>query len=143
MYEFVNEKRGLQRLPTVKSVEAKIESFRHFERGWHYGSGGPSPQKVVDDAILWSLYLKGLRLYDLDAFAGDSGEILLSAIKDDHSIDVIVEVDGSVSVAYDRNDVQESYRPRMSAIDAQNMWQGWWGFKSLRLHHLFKLFKNC
>ena len=96
------------------SVDLKVRSFAYLEKGWHYGDGGPSPKDVVSVALRLSSYLRALGLYNIDAFAGDSGEISLSAIYNEHTIDVIAEVNGSVSVIYDKNDVQQSNDPRMS-----------------------------
>ena len=102
-----------------KTLTAKIVSCLSREPGWHYGDGGPSPQAVVHAALVWDKYLRSLGLNDIDAFPGDSGEILLSAIHGDHSIDVILEIDGFISVAYDRKNVQQFYKSHVSENEAQ------------------------
>jgi len=104
---------------TDHTLTQKIASFLRLQPGWHYGDGSPSPLKVVHAALQWRVYLESLGLRDLDAFPGDSGEILLSAIHGSHSIDVIIEIDGTVSVAYDRDNVQQFYIPHASENDAR------------------------
>jgi hypothetical protein len=103
----------------TRTLTTKITSFLNLQPGWHYGDGYPSPIHVVHTALRWSAYLENLGLSDLDAFPGDSGEILLSAISGDHSIDVILEIDSTVSVAYDRRNVQQFYMPHVSEKEAR------------------------
>jgi len=108
----------------VDRVATKIRSFADLPIGWHYGSGGPSPQIVVEAALRWCDYLRGVGLSDIDAFPGDSGEILLSAIFGSHSVDIITEVDGTVSVAYERNDVELWQKSHVYPLEAQSIVAG-------------------
>lgn len=107
------------RTSQMSALYTKIWSFRNLKKGWHYGDGGPSPEDVVKAALHLVSYLCEWGLTDIDAFAGDSGEILLSAIHGEHAIDVIVEIDGTISVAYDKNDVQRSHKPHLKKIEAR------------------------
>lgn len=105
----------------ASKLNAKIASFRHLRPGWHcwhYGYGGPSPESVVAAALQWAAYLSFLGFSDIDAFAGDSGEIELAVILGVDSIDVILEADGTVTIACDRNDKQVSYRSHLSESEA-------------------------
>lgn len=124
-------------------VDSKIKSFAHLEKGWHYGDGGPSPKAVVDTALRLAAHLRSLRLDNIDAFAGDSGEISIAAIYGEHTIDVIVETDGSVSVIHDKNDVQQSNEPRLLEATAcervaelaRGIWRSSAGYTEIVLTH--------
>lgn len=127
LYTSHNQFLSMGRLSRLDSLAAsagrlsqKIDSFRDLKVGWHYGSGAPSPERVIHDAHQWSEYLSGLGLIDVDAFAGDGGETLLSAMLGGHAVDLIVETDRTLSVAYDRDDKQIWYRSHVPAWTARS-----------------------
>jgi hypothetical protein len=100
-------------------VEDKIESFANLPQGWDYGAGGPIPKKTRDAALEWNNLLKFHGFGDTDAFAGGSREIVIALTSGDHYLEVIVEPDDSVSVAYDYQRKQMFYRPKLSDLEAQ------------------------
>lgn len=93
---------------TENPIDSKIRSFAYLQKGWHYGDGCPSSPGIVSASLRVLACLRRVGLNDVDAFAGDSGEISLSAIWGEHVVDAIVEIDGSISVVYEKNGVQQS-----------------------------------
>jgi hypothetical protein len=81
---------------------SKILSFEDLPIGWHYGEGGPITESVIGTAldIYWRLSSFGFE--DTDAFPGTYGEIMVTAYRGHHYIELIVETDGTVSVCYER-----------------------------------------
>jgi hypothetical protein len=132
---------GLSSPSMPNPVALKIISFLNLQRGWHYGDGEPSPHRIVSTALTWDSYLRSLGLNDIDAFSGDSGEILLSAMQGHHSIDVILEIDDTISVAYDRENLQQSSKPHISdaaakryvATLAREIWRSSVGYTAIDL----------
>ncbi len=94
-------------------VVQKIDSFATLAKGWRYGDGGPIPQKTIKLAISLVAQIQHFGIWDIDAFAGGGGEISLVATIGGYDLEVIVEDDGTISVAYDINGKQISYKPRL------------------------------
>jgi hypothetical protein len=91
------------------STFEKLISFVRLEKGWYYGSGGPISINQIFRAIRYFNILKTNGFEDIDAAPGVDGEILLSAEMGSGYIEVILETDLSVSIAYDRDGVQQFY----------------------------------
>lgn len=100
-----------------KSTEEKIRSFANLPNGWDYGQGGPIPQHTRELALAWNRILQ-TQLGETDAFPGGEGEIVIATGDDPHYLELIIEPDNSVSLAYDFQGKQAFYRPNMSAIEA-------------------------
>lgn len=83
---------------------AKILSFADFPVGWHYGEGAPIERQIIDTAldIFWRLSMLGFD--ETNAFPGIYGEVMVTAYRGAHYVELIAEADGSVSVLYERND---------------------------------------
>jgi hypothetical protein len=103
----------------AQEAEQKISSFAALPQGWDYGKGGPIPQETLDAAFEWSRYLRARGFWDTDAFPGSDGEIAVAAELGDHYLEIIVEPDGNVSIAYDRKGKQQLYLPNMSTAEAR------------------------
>ena len=100
-------------------TERKISSFAALPRGWDYGSGGPIAQSTLETAFEWNSFLRGRGFLETDAFPGGAGEVVIAAGYGDHYLEIIVEPDGKISVAYDRNGKQELYLPNMAYAEAK------------------------
>jgi hypothetical protein len=101
-------------------VNRKIDSFANLAVGWDYGSGGPIPFANRDLAKDWKKFLNEIGIVDIDAFPGGSGgETVLAVGSGDHYIEVIIESDLRVSVAYDFNGKQQLYEPNKSDDEAR------------------------
>jgi len=98
---------------------AELMSFSTLPQGWHHGEGGPVPAKTIALAISIVSYIRQFGLVDVDTFAGCGGEISLVASCNEYDIEAIIEDDGSVSVASDRNGRQVSYKSRLDYDDAK------------------------
>ncbi|HLJ65092.1 MAG TPA: hypothetical protein VKT70_13345 [Stellaceae bacterium] len=92
-------------------VALKILSFAQLPRGWRYGAGGPIPLDMIERGLAWNIILRSYCFADIDAFAGVEGEILLTALHAPHDIEVILETDGTFTVAHDLDGRQVSYLP--------------------------------
>jgi hypothetical protein len=102
------------------TTEDKISSFANLPRGWDYGAGGPIPERTRRIALAWNEFLQINGMLDTDAFAGGAGEIVIAAGLGDHYLEVIVEPDNSISVAYDFKGKQVFYRLKMPVLEASN-----------------------
>ena len=106
-------------VPTpVLNTAQKIDSFRHFPKGWHYGEGEPALEIAarIAEHILWEFAKGGAS--DTEAFPGTSGEVMVTAYIGSHYLEAIAESDGSVSLAYELDDVELFAKPRMPLKDA-------------------------
>jgi hypothetical protein len=82
----------------------KIRSLRAFEDGWHYGSGAAPSEETVAECIRIHSTMIAIGLRETDAFPGIDGEILLTAYYGLHYIEVLVEIDGLVTITREIND---------------------------------------
>lgn len=100
---------------SASPAERKIESFAALPVGWHYGEGGPIAREVLDRAqmALQSLFLAGLT--DANAFAGEGGEVLVTAYTDAYNVGVIVEPDGTFSIRLEMGAEDVSYDEHLDA----------------------------
>jgi hypothetical protein len=108
-------------------VDDKINSFAKLPVGWDYGGGGPISDQIVQTALAWKSLLATQFVWDIDAFAGGDGEILIAASCGDHYVEVIIEPDSSISMGYDFKGKQIFYRPRMSSWEAFEQISVLWG----------------
>ena len=104
--------------PRLVNTVKKIKSFEHLSPGWNYGRGGPISPSVISDAtaFLWKFALSGLN--DTDAFPGINGEVMVTAYEGEHYVEAIVEADGSISLTYEVNDVENFSKERMDSEEA-------------------------
>jgi hypothetical protein len=102
-------------------AENKINSFAHLPEGWDYGSGGPITEDTRKIAIAWNDFLRSQWFLSTDASPGSEGEIAIAAGLGDHYIEIIVESDRTVSVAYDFKRKQVLYQSRLSALEAREL----------------------
>jgi hypothetical protein len=114
---------------SLTAVE-KIISFSQLTEGWDYGSGGPIPERTLRIALTWNERLYNLGFWDTNASPGTDGEVAIGAGWENHYIEVIIEPDDTISVAYDFANKQVFYRLRMLDADAYQTlqelaWQIW------------------
>jgi hypothetical protein len=105
-------------LPVVTETARKIDSFRYLPKGWHYGEGGPAQEAAAAsaEAILWVFALS--EISDTGAFPGAHGEVMVTAYVDSHYLEAIAEIDGSISLTYEVDDVEMFPAERMRLADA-------------------------
>jgi len=95
-----------EEMAATTSTPVKILSFGDLEVGWHYGEGGPIDSQTITAAleIYWQFFLA--EFDDTDAFPGVDGEIMVTAYRGNHYVEVIVENDGTMSLSYEFEDVE-------------------------------------
>lgn len=98
----------------------KIEAFRRLPVGWHYGEGGPVDDAVIERARDVLSFLQLIGLTHTDAFAGEGGEILLTAYHFDHYLGVIVEPDGSFALSHEKGDLEIRDLERISLAELKS-----------------------
>lgn len=84
----------------------KIDSFLKLDQGWHFGKGVPASEKVADIATKL-INMASMSVFDTDAFPGIDGEIMVTIYHKEHYIEFTVEVDGSITYAYQFGDEDE------------------------------------
>jgi hypothetical protein len=112
---------GHANLGISAGAEDAINSFADLPAGWDYGSGGPIPRSTREIALLWNKVLNSFGFSDTEAFPGGDGEIAISGNFGPHHLEVIVESDHTISVAYDFQRKQVFYRLRKSTSEALNI----------------------
>jgi hypothetical protein len=100
-------------ISAVDPISSTIDSFGKLPTGWAYGRGGAIPERTLKLAHKWCATLR-LQGYDnIEPFPGDE-EVLLAVSDGDHYFELIVEADGTVSIAYDYRRRQVFYRSHMT-----------------------------
>ena len=102
-----------------EQTDQKIRSFSRLPNGWHFGSGVRPPDKNIDRARYWQVLLNRLGFHSADAFPGVDGEIAVMAQLGDRAVEVILELDDSITFYADHKDtttVTLEHVPEQSAI---------------------------
>jgi hypothetical protein len=84
----------------------KIRSFASLRLGWHYGSGVTPTDQMIDHALDWNNKLLSLGFSTTDAFPGVAGEILVTAYKDSHYVEILLDTNSTLSLTYEQNDCE-------------------------------------
>ena len=108
---------GWQGLPSSPAAD-KIMAFAQLPKGWDYGQGDPIAQEVMNKALAWEGFFS-IRGWITNAGPGTDGEIAVSAILGESRIEVIVEADGTLTIAYDFKNRRVLYEPRLLVQEAQ------------------------
>jgi hypothetical protein len=106
---------------SLSSTAKRIMSFSRLPDGWDYGAGGPIPEHTLQLALTWENRLRRLGFLQINASPGGGGEVAIGAGLGDHYIEIIVEDDDTISVAYDFRGKQEFYYLRMIEADAHQI----------------------
>jgi hypothetical protein len=103
--------------PISRSYD-KIQSFGRLPVGWHYGRGGPARPNIVRIAIsyLWNFLTLGFG--ETDAFPGVGGEIMVTAYRGRHCIEITVELDKTFVVTHEFNEEDRYHESGLSEADA-------------------------
>lgn len=97
---------------------AKVISFARLYPGWHYGAGVPAPEKRVGRAIAYIMFFNGLGLDETDAFPGVDGEVMLTAYKGRHYLQLTLEANDRITAVYQINGDDVFYDEGLSNQDA-------------------------
>jgi hypothetical protein len=104
---------------TLSEAEKELDSFADLEHGWDYGRGGPIHETTLNVAREWLHVLESHPFSNIATFPGSSGKVTIAASSGDHYLEVIVEPDLSISVAYDFRKKQKFFRLHLKAEEAQ------------------------
>jgi hypothetical protein len=122
----------------IGPVESKLRQFRSLQAGWHYGEG-----KAIDPASLeraLDLYQAAIRLapYEMDAFPGLNGEVVLTVYREDRCLEFTLEPNGTVTFSYEQGDQEVSYVEGLSLEQARDrikeFRQSWLGSDSFTVN---------
>jgi hypothetical protein len=106
--------------PAQSVTERKISSFRNLPVGWRYGRGGPLTMETVDLGLrlLGTFYQDGLT--HTDAFAGESGELMITAYHEDsHYVELMIEADKTIEIIHEgRGRMLLTHRERLGEAEA-------------------------
>lgn len=96
----------LFRADSINSSDAmrKLESLRNLSSGWHFGAGHPPSETSYNLAVRTIVLLRALDSRAIEVFPIEDGGILVSAKREDNSIDIACEADGVLSVVVEQND---------------------------------------
>ena len=100
------------------TTAAKIRSFGNLPDGWHYGSGSGSPPWVVRAALDHLYQFMMLGFSETNAFIGGDGQIMVTAYRGDHCVEVTIELDNTLSVAHQFQGADVSFSPEISKSQA-------------------------
>lgn len=106
---------------TPSDAEKELNSFANLEQGWDYGLGGPIPETTLSVAREWlhKLEFHSQSFSNIATFPGNSGKVTIAASSGDHYLEIIVEPDLSISVAYDFKRKQKFFRLHLTPEEAQ------------------------
>lgn len=99
------------------ATEAKVVAFGQMAAGWRFGSGTPATSATVQRALDILDLLRLLGFAATDAFVGESGEILLTAYRREHTLEIYVEADGTYTFAEEEAEQEVDRHERISLPD--------------------------
>jgi hypothetical protein len=79
----------------------KIQSFGRLPHGWHYGKGAPASQAMIRAALTALSTFMALGFPLTDAFPGIGGEIMVTAYKGRHCIELTIEPNNTFTIAHE------------------------------------------
>lgn len=103
-------------LKTVK----KVNSFAALPLGWHYGTGGPASRSIIEKSLEYIAHFVSLGFSKTDAFAGEDGQVLVSAYMDEYCLEITIETDHSFTVSCDFQGSSKFFEPDLSEAVALN-----------------------
>ncbi len=109
---------------SYKKTDGKIMSFERLPLGWHYGKGGPaSPHMVRRARGILSLF-GTIGFMETDAFPGISGEIMVTAYRGKHCVEVTTELDNSFVVTHEFDGEDRFHETGLSVLQAASALAG-------------------
>jgi hypothetical protein len=111
---------GSKYAPTRSKTLEKLKGFASLPHNWHYGKGGPIDQDVLIKTEDMYYLMVSLGMTKTNVFAGQDGEVLLSAYKGDDYIGVIIEPTLTASVTHEKGDNTQYYMEFGSILEARS-----------------------
>lgn len=97
----------------------KLAEFKNLPEGWNYGCGVPIRNDVFERATILQEHIEELLISKTDAFPGSDGDVCITAYHFSHYLEVTVEVDLTVSVSYEVDDIEISSKEELSLVEAK------------------------
>ncbi len=117
VYSCINAFALVASVSTVQTdrTDAKIMSFAKSQ---HYV---PAPMWIVSRALSVSRELRSYGFSELEAFCGNEGEVLISAVDGSFCLEVTVETNGTFTVSVEQGDARISFEEGLffQEIDAK------------------------
>ncbi len=105
-------------MPNISTTIRKIESFATLPVGWRFGKGLPVTNFNIEIGKLFLQYGFDFGIERFNAFAGDSGEVMISFYFADHNIDLTFEVNHTVTFEENIGDEQVQFLDNLNIKDA-------------------------
>jgi hypothetical protein len=99
-------------------TDAKIRSFARLPPGWHYGAGKAALQETIDLAREYLLLFAQLGFVETDAFPGVDGEIMVSAYRGGHCVEVTLELDSTFTLTHQFDGSDRYHGAGLSSVTA-------------------------
>jgi hypothetical protein len=89
--------------PSESITEKKIASFSALPAGWRYGDGGPLRQETLNIGLRLLRLFYQLGLTHTDAFAGEAGELTITAYHESDYVELVIESDRTITLIHEAN----------------------------------------
>lgn len=94
-------------------VLMKIRDFLQLKPGWHFGEGKPPDKDIVERASF--LIERAIApSFDVDAFPGIDGEIMVTVYHHDHYLEFTLETDNSITYVHEKDGKNVCYQEHLS-----------------------------
>lgn len=91
-------------MPSVEKTRKKLIEFAELEKGWNFGEGVPSDRVALATAFAILEKIAASGFDHMNAFPGIAGEVRVTAYAGADYYEFTVELDGSVTYVYERED---------------------------------------
>ncbi len=89
-------------MPNINDTVDLIFKFSELPDGWNFGAGTCSATNAFGKSIFLLSDAVGLEgIDDIEAFPGVDGEIQLNFYKDDATLEMIFEIDGTIAITFE------------------------------------------
>ncbi|MBS9525889.1 hypothetical protein KI659_17850 [Litoribacter alkaliphilus] len=92
-----------------QAVKEKIDSFKNFSSGWHFGEGEIFDEDILRQAKDLISFFNQNYFVRFDTFPGLNGEVMVTTYPKDNYFEVIIESDGSFQLVIENSDEEEIY----------------------------------
>ena len=97
----------------MTETERKLQRFRQFKAGWHYGEGERINRDCIEKALALHREIDRTLSLKTNAFPGLCGEVVLTAYSGDHYWEFIFETDGTLTLCHEMEDKEVCYRENL------------------------------
>lgn len=91
-------------MPNIVQTIELVYSFSDLPNGWNFGSGGPTASVPLDQSVVILYAALALGLKEAEAFPGTDGEVQLNIYKGDYTLEMIFQLDGTISTTFEEGE---------------------------------------